>query len=139
MTRHVIIRILVVDDFKSWRHFVSSTILLSERGWHIVCEVSDGLEAVKKAEELQPDLVLLDVGLPKLHGIEAARQIRKIVPNVKILFLSALDSLEVVEEALNTGASGYVVKVDAGRELVRGIEAVLKGKRFVSSGLKGSH
>jgi DNA-binding NarL/FixJ family response regulator len=137
VTRHVIIRILVADDFGSWRRFVSSTILLSCHEWRIVCEVSDGLEAVKKTEELQPDVVLLDVGLPRLNGIDAARQIFKIVPNSKILFLSASDSLEVVEEALNTGASGYVVKIDAGRELVRAVEAVVHGKRFVSSALEG--
>ena len=134
--RHVIIRILVVDDFAPWLRFVSS-IVEKEPGWQIVCEVSDGLEAVHKAEELQPDLVLLDVGLPELNGIEAARQIRKIFPNLKILFLSAFDSVGVVEDALNTGASGYVVKVDAGGELVGAVEAVLQGKRFVSSALKG--
>ena len=136
MTRHVIIRVLVVDDFAPWRRFVSS-IVEKEPGWQIVCEVSDGLEAVYKAEELQPDLVLLDVGLPELNGIEAARQIRKIVPNLKILFLSASDSVEAVEEALNTGASGYVDKLDAGSELVRAVEAVLQGKLFVSSALRG--
>lgn len=136
MTRHVIIRILVVDDFAPWLRFVSS-IVETEPGWQILCEVSDGLEAVYKAEELQPDLVLLDIGLPELNGIEAAQQMRKIVPNLKILFLSAYDTVEAVEEALNTGASGYVVKVDAGSELVRAVKAVLQGKRFVSSSLKG--
>lgn len=135
-TRDVIIRILVVDDSALWRQFVSS-IAEKEPAWQIVCEVSDGLEAVYKAEELQPDLVLLDIGLPSLNGIEAARQIRKIVPNLKILFVSAFDSVKVVEEALSTGAGGYVVKVDAGSELVRAVEAVLVGKRFVSSELKG--
>lgn len=136
VTRHVIIRILVVDDFPPWLRFVSS-IVARQPGWQIVCEVSDGLEAVKKAEELQPDVAVLDIGLPELNGIEAARQIRKSVPNLKILFSSAFDSLDVVEEALNTGASGYVVKVDAESELIRAVEAVLQGKRFVSSALKG--
>jgi DNA-binding NarL/FixJ family response regulator len=107
-------------------------------GWHVVCEVSDGLEAVQKAEELKPDLILLDVGLPKLNGIEAARQIRKLAPNSKILFLSGLDSPDIAGGASNTGASGYVVKSDAGNELLSAVEAILQGKRFVSSGLKGS-
>jgi DNA-binding NarL/FixJ family response regulator len=131
------IRILVADDFAPWRRFVSSAILPKKPGWHIVCEVSDGVEAVKRAEELRPDLILLDIGLPKLNGIEAARQISKIAPNLKILFLSAFDSLEVVEEALNTGANGYVVKLDAASELVGAVEAVFQGKRYVSRRLKG--
>jgi DNA-binding NarL/FixJ family response regulator len=131
------IRILVADDSEPWRRFVSSAILPKKPGWHIVCEVSDGVEAVKKAEELKPDLILLDIGLPKLNGIEAARQITKIPSNSKILFLSAFDSLEVVEQALNTGANGYIVKLDAGSELVVAVEAVFQGKRYVSSRLKG--
>lgn len=106
--------------------------------WHIVCEVSDGLEAVVKAQELKPDIILMDIGLPRLNGIQAARQISKSVSNSKILFLSAFDSPEVVEEALNTGASGYVAKLDAASELVGAVEAILQGKRFVSSRLKGN-
>lgn len=129
------IRILVADDFAPWRHFVSSLILPKVPGWHIVCEVSDGVEAVKKAEELRPDIVLLDIGLPKLDGIEVARQINKIAPNSKILFLSAFDSPEVVQEALNTGANGYVVKLDAAGELLAAVETVFQGRRFVSSTL----
>jgi DNA-binding NarL/FixJ family response regulator len=131
------IRILVADDFVPWRRFVSSVILPKMPGWHIVCEASDGEEAIKKAEEFRPDVILLDIGLPKLNGIDAARQIGKIAPESKILFLSAFDSQEVVEEALNTGASGYVVKLDAASELVEAMEAVFHGKQFVSSRLKG--
>jgi DNA-binding NarL/FixJ family response regulator len=131
----VIIRILVVDDSAPWRRFVS-TIAQKEPGWHVVGEVSDGLEAVQKAEELTPDVILLDIGLPTLNGIEATRQIRKVAPNSKILFVSAYDDLDIVEGALNTGASGYVVKAN-GAELARAVEAVFEGKRFVSSRLKG--
>jgi len=131
------IRILVADDFVPWRRFVSSVILPKKPGWHIVCEVSDGEEAIKKAEEFKPDLILMDIGLPKLNGIDAARQISKIAPESKILFVSAFDSQEVVEEALNTGASGYVVKLDTASELVGAVEAVFHGKQFVSSRLKG--
>ena len=111
-------------------------ILLKEPAWHIVCEVSDGAEAVVKAAELKPELILLDLSLPKLNGIEAARQIRKIAPNSKILFFSAFDSMEVVEEALNTGANGYIAKLDAS-ELIEGVECVFHGKQFVSSRIKG--
>ena len=132
------IRILVADDFVPWRRFVSSLILAKKPGWHIVCDASDGEEAIRKVAELRPDVILLDIGLPKLNGIDVARQISKIAPESKILFLSAFDSQEVVEEALHTGASGYVVKLDAASELVGAMEAVLQGKLFVSNRLKGS-
>lgn len=131
------IRFLVADDFSPWRRFVSSLILPKMPEWHIVCEVSDGIEAVTKAQELKPDIILLDIGLPGLNGIEAARRIGNVVPDSKILFLSAFDSPEVVENALNTGASGYVAKLDAASELMSAVEAVFQGKRFVSSRLKG--
>jgi DNA-binding NarL/FixJ family response regulator len=131
------IRILVADDFPIWRRFVSSLVLPKMPEWHIVCEVSDGVEAVTKAKEHKPDIILLDIGLPGLNGIEAARQISRVAPNSKILFLSAFDSPEVVEEALKTGASGYVAKLDAANELIGAVEAIFQGKRFVSSRLKG--
>jgi DNA-binding NarL/FixJ family response regulator len=126
----------VVDDFVPWRRFVSS-ILGRVPSWQVACEASDGLEAVKKAQELKPDLILLDIGLPKLNGIEAARQIRKLAPNSTILFLSANDDLDVAGKALDAGASGYVVKSDADSELVKAVQATLQGKRFVSSRLNG--
>jgi two-component system, chemotaxis family, chemotaxis protein CheY len=128
-------RILVVDDFVPWRRFVSS--LLREAGWHVVGEVSDGSEAIQKVQELQPDLVTLDIWLPTLDGIHAARQIRKVARKSKILFLSLSDSLDVVLEALNTGAAGYVVKLDAARELRRAVEAVSQGSQFLSRRLRG--
>lgn len=128
---------LVADDFSPWRRFVSSLILPRMPEWHIVCEVSDGFEAVIKAQEHKPDIILMDIGLPGLNGIQAARQISKVAPSSKILFLSAFDSQEVVEEALNTGASGYVAKLDAASELVVAVEAILQSKRFISSRLKG--
>lgn len=131
------IRILVAEDFLPWRRFVATMILLREPEWRIVCEVEDGLEAVKKTKELILDVVLLDIGLDKLGGIEAARQIRKINPDLKILFVSAFDSIEVVEEALNTGASGYVAKLDAASELIEAVEAVFQGGQFVSSRIQG--
>jgi len=99
----------------------------------IMFEVSDGLEAVRKAEELQPDLITLDIGLPKMNGIEAARRIRKLSPESKILFISQESSLDVVFETLSLGARGYVVKSDAGTELVTAVNTVLRDEKFVSS------
>ena len=94
--------------------------------------VSDGFKAVLKAKELQPDLVLLDIGLPMLDGIGAARQIREIAPKSKILFLSQELDPGVARAALNAGGHGYVVKLDADRELLPAVEAVMLGKKFVS-------
>jgi DNA-binding NarL/FixJ family response regulator len=105
----------------------------------VIGEVSDGLEAVHKAEELRPDLILLDVGLPTLSGIEAARRIRKLSPTSKILFVSQESSTDVVEEALRLGATGYVVKTRAASDLLPAVEAIRQGGQFVSSGLSSHH
>lgn len=130
------IRILVADDFARWPRFIAS-IIEKHIDWHIVGEAADGYETVQKAEELKADLILLDVGLPKLNGIKVARLLCKLVPNSKILFLSALRDPNIVREALRTGASGYVVKSDVGRELTKAIEATLRGEQFVSSSATG--
>ena len=105
----------------------------------IVGEFIDGLEAVRKAEELRPDLIVLDIGLPSLNGIEAARRIRKLCPESEILFVSQESSADVVQEALALGALGYVVKAHAGSELLDAVEAVLQGRQFVSRGLSGHY
>lgn len=99
--------------------------------------VSDGLEAVREAQRLQPGLILLDIGLPTLNGLEAARQIRTLSPASKIVFVTQESSADVVQEALNIGASGYVVKADAGRELIAAVTAVLRGEQFVGSRFAG--
>ncbi len=125
-------RVLVVEDYPAFRHYLVSTIR-SRAELQIICEVADGSAAVLKAQELQPDLILLDIGLPGLNGIEAARRIRNLSPNSKILFVSENRSSDVIEEALCTGALGYVVKSDAARDLFPAIEAVLHGKEFVSA------
>ena len=126
------VRVLVVEDFVGFRRVISS-ILGKRRDLQIIGEASDGLEAVQKAEELQPDLILLDIGLPTLNGIEAARQIRRLAPKSKILFLSQESSADVVEEALSFGALGYVVKAHAGSDLLAAIDAVSSAKQFVST------
>ena len=131
------IRVLVVEDYKPFQRFVVS-ILEKQPELQIICKVSDGLEAVQKAEELQPDLILLDIGLPSLNGIEVARQIRKLSPKSKILFVSQESSADVVQGALGTGAQGYIVKSDARRELLEGVNAVLRGEQFVGNKFSGN-
>jgi DNA-binding NarL/FixJ family response regulator len=130
------IRALVVDDFEPFRQFVLSA-LRKLADVEVVAESSDGLDAIQKAQELQPDLILIDVGLPKLNGIEAARRIRQLSPACRILFVSENRSADVAEKALSNGANGYVVKSDAGSELLPAVEAVLAGKRFISASLAG--
>ena len=129
-------RVLVVDDYEPFRRFLRST-LGKRPGLRLVGEASDGLEAVQKAEKLQPDLIVLDIGLPTLNGIEVARRIRKFSPNSKILFVSQDFSADVVQEALSLGALGYVLKTHAARELLTAVEVVCQGNQFVSFGLSG--
>jgi len=129
-------RILVVEDFQPFSQFISST-LQARPEWQVICEVLDGLEAVQKAEELRPNLILLDIGLPKLNGIEAARQNGKLAPQSRILFVSQESSTDVVREALRVGGRGYVLKAQAQEDLLAAVEGVLQGKQFVSSGLAG--
>jgi len=128
------VRILVVDDFEPWRR-ITRTLLQHKRELEIICEVSDGLEAVQKAQELEPDLILLDIALPTLSGIEAARRILNLTPNSKILFVSENYSADIARKALRTGGCGYVIKSDAGSELSAAVEAVIQGKQFVSARL----
>ena len=129
-------RILVVEDFEPFRRLLCST-LQGKLELPTIVEGSDGVEAIELAEALQPDLILLDIGLPKIDGIEAARRIQKLAPRSKILFVSQEDSVEVVQVAFSTGASGYVIKVDVVSELLIAVEAVLRGERFVGSRFAG--
>jgi DNA-binding NarL/FixJ family response regulator len=132
-----IYRVLVVDDYEPWRSFATRT-LQQKPELQVVGEASDGLDAVQKAQELQPDLILLDIGLPKLNGIEVARRMVQYSSTVKILFLSEQGSSDIVEEAMGTGAKGYVVKSQAATVLLQAVEAVLQGKQFVSAKLTDS-
>ena len=129
-----IVRVLVVDDFDPWRSFALAT-LRKKPELQVIGEATDGLEAVQKAQALQPDLVLLDIGLPTLNGIEAARRILRADPKTRILFVSEQRSSDIVEEALSTGTSGYVIKSDAATELLPAVEAVLRDKPFLSVSL----
>ena len=128
------IRILVIDDSKSFRQQICKMVARLPN-FQVICEASDGLAAVHKAQELQPDVVLLDVGLPKLNGIAAGRKINKLSPESKIIFVSQESSGEVVQEALNLGARAYVLKSKLATDLQAAIDSVLKGGQFVSKGL----
>jgi DNA-binding NarL/FixJ family response regulator len=125
------VQILVVDDHRVVRRAICQ-LLSSDPVLNVVCETADGEQAVQKAEELQPDLVLLDISLPGISGIEAARRVRRVSPNSQIIFLSQHDSLQMAKDAFNTGGHGYVAKSDAGAELLNAIRAVRAGKQFVS-------
>jgi DNA-binding NarL/FixJ family response regulator len=128
-------KILVVEDFDRFRQFI--VLSLRERAeFQLIYEASDGLEAVQRAEELQPDLILLDIGLPRLNGIEAGRRIRKVSPNSRILFVSQELSPEVAQEALHLGAQGYLLKADAAGELLPAVDAVLRGRQYLSRRLR---
>ena len=129
-------RVLVVDDYEPWRRFFTSTVQ-TQPEYQVIGEVSNGLEALQKAQQLQPDLILLDIGLPRLNGLEAAKRIRQCAPQSKILFVSENRSPDVAQEALDNGAGGYVVKSDAASELLPAVKAVLEGKRFISTALAG--
>ena len=133
----MVVRVLVVDDYQPWLRFIRN-MLQEVRELLIIGEASDGEEAVRKAIQLRPELTLLDIGLPTLSGIEAARRIREHSPDAKILFVSEQRSQDVVLEALKSG-SGYVVKSNATRELFPAIKTVLAGGRFVSPCVAGNH
>jgi DNA-binding NarL/FixJ family response regulator len=128
--------VLVVDDYEPWRAFVACT-LQKQPELRIIGEAADGLEAVQIAQRLQPDLILLDIGLPTLNGLMAARRIKEVCPRSKILFVSENRSRDIAQEALRTGAGGYVVKSAALSELSAAVQAVLQGKQFVSGSLTG--
>jgi DNA-binding NarL/FixJ family response regulator len=126
--------VLIVDDFDPWKRFVAD--LLKRASDEFVCTfASDGLEAIRKAEELRPDVIMMDVALRWLNGIEAARHIRRLVPEAKLLFVSSVSDPETVRAALRAGGRGYVLKSDAHESLLPGLGAVLLGRYFLSASL----
>lgn len=119
------VTILIADDFCSWR--VQACSLLRQRPeWRVVGEAEDGLQAVQMAAVLRPDVVLLDIGMPGLNGIEGAKRIRQVSPESKIIFVTQETDIEVKNTALATGAHGYVIKSNAGSQLLTTIENALR-------------
>jgi DNA-binding NarL/FixJ family response regulator len=128
------VRILIADDHEIVRVGLRA-LLEGHAGWEVCGEANNGKEAVEKAGKLHPDLVIVDVTMPQLNGLESARRILSASPDVRILVLSMHESEKLVEEVLEIGAHGFLLKSDAGRELISFIEAILKGRRCVSSKL----
>jgi DNA-binding NarL/FixJ family response regulator len=124
-------RILVADDHEVVREGVRA-LLSAQPGWQICGEAVDGREAVEKAAALRPDVVVLDIGMPELNGLDAARQILQADPSVEVLILTMHDSEQTVREVVSTGARGYVLKSDAGRSLVAAVESLLQHKPFLT-------
>src|SRR5690242_7321624 len=129
------LRILVVEDFEPFRRYLCS-VLNQNAQYTVIGAAGDGREGVLKAAQFQPDLILMDVGLPHLNGLEAARQIRNVAPAAKILFISQEVSFDVVEAAIRAGGLGYIHKLSAGKDLFPGIECILRDRYFVSGVLK---
>lgn len=121
-------RILVADDHEVVRKGLCA--LLARPGWHVCGEAADGREALKKASELKPDIIVLDVAMPNLNGLEATRQILRVNPKAKVLVLTLHDTSHVIHEALSAGAAGFVLKSDAARDLVAAVEALGQNKTY---------
>jgi DNA-binding NarL/FixJ family response regulator len=129
------VRVLIADDYREWRCQVVDILRQWSNSTDII-EASDGLRAVHKAKKLKPDIILLDISLPMLNGIEAAKLIRQFSPDSRIIFLTVHNSFEVLQAAWSTGDLGYVTKIDVRSELLAALDAVLKGRQFVSSSLR---
>jgi DNA-binding NarL/FixJ family response regulator len=125
------LRILIADDHGLVRRGARA-VLQTQRGWKVVAEAANGHEAVEKAIQLKPDVAVLDLGMPELSGVGAARQIRAAVPEVKVLVLTMHESDQMVQLALDAGAHGYILKSDLTDTLPKAVKAVVEGKRFLT-------
>ncbi len=129
-------RILVADDHPIVRHGLK-TLLSADPAWDVIAEAEDGVEAVEKAARLNPDLVILDVTMPRMNGLEACRRIRKSNPQCEVLIVTQHDSPQMMREALDAGARGYVVKSNAARDLLAAVAAVSQHQPFTVHDLPG--
>jgi DNA-binding NarL/FixJ family response regulator len=129
-----LVKVLVVDDSIYWSGFVLR-YFETKTGYKIIGVAANGLEAVQKVDQLRPDVILMDINLPGIDGIEATRQICNAYPGSKIVFVSMLDDSEIVEAAFDVGGSGYILKHDFAQDLFSGIRAVLDGRQFSSRSL----
>ncbi len=125
------VRILLVDDHPIVRQGLK-TLLEGRPGWQVIGEASDGIEAIEKAQDLTPDVMVLDVTMPRMNGLEACRVIRQKAPGLEILFVTQHDSPQMMREALDAGARGYVVKSNAARDLLEAVEAVSQHRVFTA-------
>jgi len=132
LRRWKVLRILIADDHEVARRGIRA-VLESHAGWEVCAEAKDGREAVDLAAVAKPDVVLLDIGMPNLNGLEAARQILSVAPRVAILILTMHDSDNVVKEVLRAGARGFLLKSDAGRDLVSAVEALQNERTFFTT------
>lgn len=132
-----LLRILVADDHDVVRAGLR-TLLESRKGWQVCAEAANGRDAVERARDSKPDVAVLDIGMPLLNGVEAARQIRKQSPTTEILILTMHDSAMMIQSVLDAGARGYILKDDAGRNLLAAVDAVRRGKPFLSSRVSGA-
>jgi DNA-binding NarL/FixJ family response regulator len=126
------VRILVADDHQVVRTGLRA-LLESKSGWQVCAEAANGRDAVEKARDLQPDVAVLDIGMPLLNGVEATRQIHKLSPNTEVLILTMHDSELLVQEVLDAGARGYILKDDADRTLIAAVDALRRHKPYLSS------
>lgn len=126
------VRILIADDHQVVRTGLRA-LLESRTGWQVCAEAANGREAVEKAGQLKPDVAVLDIGMPLLNGVEATRQIRKVSPHTEVLILTMHDSEVLVQEVLEAGANGYILKDDADRNLVAAVDALRRHKPYLSS------
>jgi DNA-binding NarL/FixJ family response regulator len=127
-----VLRILVVDDHEIVRRSICA-LLSGQPDFEVICDAADGLQGVKEAERLQPNVVVLDITMPGMNGLEAAPRIRKVAPSAEIVFLSQHDSLETLKEAFRHGGRGYVVKSDAFKDLIPAVRAASKKKRYANA------
>jgi DNA-binding NarL/FixJ family response regulator len=123
------VRILIADDHPVVRHGLR-TLLGEHLEWEVIAEAADGMEAVEMADRLSPDVVVLDISMPKMHGLEACRLIRENAPSCEILIVTQHDSPQMLQEALLCGARGYVVKANAARDLLAAVDAVSQHRNF---------